>query len=520
MQNNQATITILPHKRTILATRGTTLLEALIHKSIFLRTDCGGKGVCGKCLVEVIGPDNSVEPVLSCSHRIESDLCIRIPETSMLSSHIMSKAQIFFPESFNEKFKHSQGPDTFGIAVDLGTTTIAVYLCNMAKGEVISSLAVKNPQAIYGDDVMSRIGVIDQDPDNLKKLQGLVVKSIEWGAGQLISKEKDPSITISGMAVVGNPTMIHILAGVNPTSIGIAPYQPAFHESRQFDSASLGFESLNCELQILPQVSGFLGGDILAAAIAVDLDNLAPGTLLVDLGTNGELILKGHDRLFATSCATGPAFEGASLACGMQAIPGSINSVSIGPDQKVKELTTIQAEKGPGVPASGICGAGVLQAAAQLCEHGIIKPAGQFTNEEKEYVLVPEDHSAGQSRIYISQKDIRSIQLGKSALISGIEFLCDRAGFDIPKSILIAGAFGSHLSKEVLLRLGILPDMEISKLITMGNAAGSGAVMVLCDPAYVGLAQKMADKIEVVSLETNMAFQERFIENLSFPDPE
>ena len=145
---------------------------------------------------------------------------------------------------------------------------------------------------------MSRIGVIDQDPENLTKLQGLVIKSIEWGTTQLISKLKESSITISGMTVVGNPTMIHILAGIDPKPIGIAPYKPAFTDARRLDARTLGFESLDCQVQILPQVSGFLGGDILAASLAVDLDSLAPGTLLVDLGTNGELIIKGQDRLF------------------------------------------------------------------------------------------------------------------------------------------------------------------------------------------------------------------------------
>ena len=526
MKNNSVVITILPHKRQIRAAKGTTLLEALIHYSIFLRTDCGGKGTCGKCRVEVVLPDQSVKSVRSCKFELETDVSIRIPETSMLSSHIMSKAQIFFPDGYPRKAS-AESADSFGVAVDLGTTTIAVYLCNMAKGTVLSSLAVKNPQALYGDDVMSRIGVIGQDGGNLKKLQAMVVKSIEWGISELASK--DSPVEINRVVVVGNPAMIHILAGVDPQPIGVSPYLPVFHEARAYDAKDLGFISVTCRVNFLPQVSGFIGGDILAAALAVDIKKLSPGSLLVDLGTNGELIFKGKDKLYATSCATGPAFEGASLACGMQAIPGAINRVSIkrvgvdktrnGENTVTVEVSSIQDEGGPDVPAAGICGAGLLNAVARMCDHGIVEPDGRFAGGEKEFVLVGEDPATDRPSVYISQKDIRSVQLGKSALITGIEFLCEKAGFDMPKTILIAGAFGSHQDKKDLVRLGLLPDIGDEKIITMGNAAGSGAVMALCDDSYLDDAKAMAGNVEVVNLAVNMEFQERFIENLNFPEP-
>ncbi len=515
MTDKTPIITILPHKRQIRAIKGGTLLESLIHHSIFLRADCGGKGTCGKCRVDRIAQDKTKESVAACRCQVDEDICIHIPESSMLSSHIMGKADIFFPKEFAKRVSGRAGQDAFGVAVDLGTTTIAVYLSNRRTGEVISSLSVKNPQALYGDDVMSRIGAIGQDPANLKKLQAMVVKSIEWGAAQLLTRAN--ACAPDQMVVVGNPTMIHILAGIDPKSIGMAPYTPAFYEARQLDAKALGFKSFDCRINLLPQVSGFIGGDILAAAIAVDLESLIPGSLLIDLGTNGELILKGRDRLYATSCATGPAFEGASLSCGMQAIPGAINRVTIDRANRVTEVSTIQQD-GATVPASGICGAGVLNAVARMCENGIVQPDGRFANGKKEYILVDEDSGVSQSAVYISQKDIRSVQLGKSALITGIEFLCSAAGFDRPESILIAGAFGSHQNKTDLIRLGLLPDIPPEKIMTKGNAAGSGAVMALCESFYIDQAQKMADRIEVVNLATNLEFQQRFIENLNFPD--
>jgi uncharacterized 2Fe-2S/4Fe-4S cluster protein (DUF4445 family) len=516
MQHSEPLIRILPHGRRIKASSGQNLLEALIHQSVFLRSDCGGKGTCGKCVVERRRDDGTYETIKSCIHAINDDIAIKIPETSMLSSHIMSKAPVSFPIAFADRFLHAAGEDSFGIAVDLGTTTIAVYLCNTTRGEIISSLAVKNPQAIYGDDVMSRIGVIGQNPENLGRLQKLVVKSIEWGMKELLLSCGKESSAISRMVVVGNPTMVHILAGVDPQPIGVSPYQPAFYQAATFRSQHLGFAAYDFPLQTLPQVSGFIGGDLLAAALAVDLARQPEGTLLVDLGTNGELILKGKDRFYATSCATGPAFEGASLSCGMQAIPGAINSVKIGNDRTLVDFSMIQPSGATGKNPAGICGAGVINVVAQFCEKEIISPSGVFTTGEKSYVIVPENSAFGQPPISISQKDIRSVQLGKSALISGIEFLLRKADQDRPRKIIIAGAFGSHLNKDDLISLGIIPKIDLEHIEMAGNAAGSGAVMALCDEEYIYQATRMASEIEIVDLACNSDFQDIFIGNLNF----
>lgn len=518
MQNKELLIRILPHGRKIRAIRGQSVLESLINRSIFLRSDCGGKGTCGKCLVNKRLEDGTSEAIASCRYIVNENISITIPESSMLSSHIMSKALVSFPEAFKARFEQTTGADDYGVAVDLGTTTIAVYLCNSGRGEIISSLAVKNPQAIYGDDVMSRIGVVGQSRENLEKLQELVVRSIEWGIGELLRTLNNEEIVISRMVVVGNPTMIHILAGVDPMPIGVSPYQPVFYDAAVFQAEQLGFTLNDFPIQTMPQVSGFIGGDVLAAALAVDLENQPEGTLLVDLGTNGELMLKGKDKFYATSCATGPAFEGASLSCGMQAIPGAINSIKIDDDGKISEFSMVNPASSVEKKPTGICGTGIINAVAQFCEHQIIRPGGAFTTGQKTYILVPENPSLGQLSIYISQKDIRSVQLGKSALITGIEFLLKKAGRKLPKKILIAGAFGSHLNKEDLIRLGIIPAMDLDQVEVVGNSAGSGAVMALCDEQYTYRATQMTAKIEVVDLACNVEFQNSFVENLSFPD--
>ncbi|MCP4342622.1 MAG: DUF4445 domain-containing protein [Desulfobulbaceae bacterium] len=516
MSHKNHYIQLQPQGRKIKAKRGKTLIESLIHQSIFLRTDCGGKGNCGKCQVNKV-TENKLEPIKACTFTVNENISIEIPETSRLSSHIMSKAPLSFPDAFKDRFKQIQMDGSYGIATDLGTTTIAIYLCNIAKGEVVSSVAIKNPQSLYGDDVMSRISAVSQNEGNLEHLQKLVIKSIEWGIKELWSSFCDDNISISRMVVVGNPAMIHILSGIDPGPIGISPYQPSFYDAKLFSSKQSGFEINDFSIQTLPNVSGFIGGDIIAAALAVEIDDQPDGTLLIDLGTNGELMLKSRDQLYATSCATGPAFEGATLSCGMQAIPGAINSIEIGENQDIIRYSTISLKGGLNTQPVGICGAGVINGVAQFCEKQIINPNGKFTSNIKEYIIVAENSAIKQSSVYITQKDIRSVQLGKSALITGIEFLLKEAGLEKPEKIILAGAFGSHLNKLDMIRLGMIPEIDLSRIETSGNSAGSGAIMALCDNHYIEKAVGIADRIKTIDLACNLDFQEKFIKNLNFP---
>lgn len=517
MENHLRTIQILPHDRQIKTLSGQTLLEALKNQSIFLRSDCGGKGKCGKCLVEKISNEAPPKLIESCMYEVTEDISIRIPETSLLSSNIMSKAIVSLPDAFNAMFKNHNKKSVYGFAVDLGTTTIGIYLCNTTKGEVISSIAVKNPQSIYGDDVMSRIGVIVQNAKNLDKLQEMVVKSIEYGIQELLFGLDSENFTFSEMVVVGNPVMIHILAGIDPKSIGIFPYKPAFYETKIFQAANLGFSKIDVSIRTLPQLSGFIGGDIIAAAVAVDLEKQPEGTLLLDLGTNGELMLKVKNKLYATSCATGPAFEGATLSCGMQAIPGAIKTVEINSNHHIERLSTITSKNRDKTKPIGICGAGVINAIAQFRMKKIIDHGGAFTSGGDKFILAYEDSAINQPSVYISQKDIRCVQLGKAALVTGIEFLLNKAGLEKPEKIIIAGAFGSHLNVPDMLRIGMIPIMDINKIESSGNSAGSGAIMVLCSQRYFEKALHIADKTKNIELASSIDFQESFIKNLAFP---
>lgn len=524
---------LLPHALTLHAESGDNLLETLVDNGIMLRTDCGGKGVCGKCSVE-IRVNQKKKAVESCLCTIEHDLTIHIPETSLMSAHVLSKAPVILPKRFVESRRGQQsGLPKLGVAIDLGTTTIALYLCDMDAGEVLSSISVKNPQALYGDDVMSRIGKIGNNEEMLKKLQLLITSGIEWGVNSLLENyikakaiEKTQITTPNTLVVVGNPAMIHILLGISPWSIGIAPYQPQFYNQQCVTANDIKLPFPDTTIHTLPQISGFLGGDILAAALGSELSAEPAGTLLVDLGTNGELLLKGHDGYFGTSCATGPAFEGASLSCGIQAISGAIDKVTLEDSNCLPDYSVITRNGSTTSLPSGLCGSGILSAVAALRKTGVLHKSGQFnidsgspclknsSSNGNRFVLTEENTESGQSEISINQKDIRAVQLGKGALITGIEFLLKEAGIEKPVKIIVAGAFGSHIEKSDLLALGMIPEIDQENIVMAGNAAGAGAIVSLCDSRYRENAAQLAEKITVVDLALNIDFQKRFVENL------
>ena len=520
------TIRILPSGRVITAEYGKRLLDALANHSIVLRSDCGGKGTCRKCQVMRITPAGEEESILSCSTRLTEDLTIRIPEEALVSSHIITKAPLSFPPWFGYK-KPATADGAYGVAVDLGTTTIAVYLCNRSSKTVLSSISMKNPQSCHGDDVMSRIGAIAEDNDRLAHMQEMVVQAIQWGTGVLLDSHSLTKTDISKVVTVGNPTMIHIFSGVDPQPIGLSPYRPAFFDARTTDSGSVGLDFHSAPLTTLPHVSGFIGGDILGAALATDLENQPDGTLLADIGTNGELLFKAKGKLFAASCATGPAFEGASLSCGMQAVSGAITRVAIENRRSFPALTIIDRKNSAG--PSGICGTGVISGIAELWRNRLITSGGAFIKDghipplqkdaknSLQYALVAPGSTGEMSSVFISQKDVRSVQLGKAALMTGIEFLAGAVGCRQPEKIMIAGAFGSHMDKKDLITIGMLPDMDLNRIEIAGNAAGAGAVMVLCEEAYLEKSIRMAEQITSVELVADTRFQEVFVNHLKFP---
>ena len=550
MENSKQKLRVTFDGQPYLAERGQTTLEALIHNGLLLRSDCGGKGRCGKCQVKIHDPDpESLSPPgegevkilgqkglaagyrLACCATLLNDISLEIPASARLSAGVLEKAPPLLLEKHAvSKDRGDHLKENYGLAVDLGTTTIAVYLCDPAAGRVIASIAMRNPQAIFGDDVMSRISVISSDPNLLQRLQRMAVKTIEWGAQALIDSMNIAPAHIKTMMVVGNSTMIHIFAGQNPASIGVYPYKPQFVEEKQFAADSLGFSfNPSTEVHTLPLITGFIGADTVGAAVAAELEENPVGTMLVDVGTNGEIMFLGKTGLVATSCATGPAFEGASIQHGMQAVPGAINSVKIDREKGTVSYSLIQKKQGNTKKPLGICGTGVISAVAELLRAGIISKDGSFNHATKypnlqldendiaQFILVPPEKTADGRAIVLTQKDVRAIQLAKGAIRTGIELLCIETHIDLPGKILLAGAFGSYINPQDALTIGMLPDLPPKDIEGVGNAAGAGAILTLFEKRFAKKAYELSRSTRVLDLSTHPDFQDTFINALAFP---
>ena len=532
------------------AEAGQTVLEALINNSIIIRSDCGGKGRCGKCRVKITDPQpDRTTPAgeteinvlkenelasgyrLACCVRPLGDIHLKIPAETHLSPDVLKKAPPLLLKKHRiakTPSKHSAGD--YGLAVDLGTTTIAVYLCNLAAARVEASIAARNPQAIFGDDVMSRITAIHKDSDLLKRLQRMAIKTIDWGAQALMRSGRLQPAQIKTMIVVGNSTMIHIFAGQNPASIGVYPYAPGFVEEKRLPAESIGLRfSPKAQIRTLPLITGFIGADTVSAAIAAELEDHPVGTMLVDVGTNGEIMFLGKEGMLAASCATGPAFEGATIQHGMQAVPGAIDAIKINRNKRKLSYSVIQNATEKRRRPAGICGTGVISAVAELLRAEIISKGGAFNSTAKypnlqraengalQFILVPPEKTANGRAIALTQKDVRAVQLAKGALRTGIELLCKETHMELPRKILLAGAFGNYINPQDALTIGMFPGLAPEDIEGVGNAAGAGAILTLFDERFTEKAIKISRTTRVLDLSTHPDFQETFINSLSFP---
>ncbi|MBW2611715.1 MAG: DUF4445 domain-containing protein [Deltaproteobacteria bacterium] len=545
MNSNTYNIYIRSEDKTISAQSGQTLLEALVESGVLLRADCGGRGRCGKCKIQIINPGDTgtddklpESGVLSqaeidagyrlgCRVDITGDMTVDIPESSLLTPEVAQKGPTTLPDIIPVSRTSS---DPYGIAVDLGTTTIALYLCDLNLGKITASISLRNPQVILGDDVMSRITAVSQNPCTLRRLQKMAVNAMECGIDSLCRSSHINPETIGTMVIVGNSTMIHMFLGEDPTSIGVFPYEPLFKEEKTVRADKLGLRfNPSAEIRTLPLISGFLGADIVSAALAVDLEHKAKGTLLVDVGTNGEIIFLGKNGFSATSCATGPAFEGASIRHGMHAISGAIDAVQVDPETGKAACSVIQKNPKQPKKISGLCGSGVVSTVAELFRAGLILNDGRFNtenapdmfqyeNELPEYILAQAGDTLSGKAVTFAQQDIRAIQLAKGALYAGIQMLCREKGYERPDRLLIAGAFGSYIKKEDALTIGMFPAMASDDIEIVGNAAGAGAVLSLFDDHYRKKAQELVRETEVLELALHPDFQDIFIESLAFPD--
>ncbi len=422
-------------------------------------------------------------------------------------------------------------PGSLGVAVDIGTTTLGAYLADLREGTVLAAAAAVNPQRPYGEDVISRIAFAGQQADGVATLQRLVMEAVNYLIGRLLAEAGRAPGDVDEVVVAGNTTMERLFAGFHPHSLGVSPYLPIIRPPLEFQAAELGLVDLSpgTNVYLFPVVSGFVGGDALAAALAADLQHTAETVLLIDIGTNGEVVLAHQGALWCTSCATGPALEGAHIACGMRAVAGAIHQVAIDPRSPQVEWRMLG--EGSHLRPMGLCGSGVLDAVAAMRRIGLIRPTGRLVEGRpgvtvdaggvgREFVLVPEAVSGTGAPIVVTLRDIRQIQLAKAALAVGIEMLMERAGVARVDRTLLTGAFGARFNWRSAAALGMLPPAAVAAAVEpRENLAGVGAVMALVSAARRNELVAMAERARFVELAGEPDFGVRFAAATAFPDP-
>lgn len=419
----------------------------------------------------------------------------------------------------------------YGIAFDLGTTTIAGYLLNLETGEEIGCYSALNPQRSFGADVISRAAYTMENHNGLMDLTTLIRREINkmveyFGAQFGVGDEE-----IYHCTVVGNPTMLHILAGLPIEGMAISPFTPVISRRLDLKPSDLGIKMNSRGLiTILPLISAYVGADAVAAILASGLGEGAEPALLLDIGTNGELALGHEGRILACATAAGPAFEGAQLRHGSGAVAGAIDRVRLATDGL--RFTTIG-----GKPAQGICGSGVVELTAELLRTGIIDPTGKIgikTSDKKPVpaalcrriqevdgqpaFLIASTAEGARTDLFFTQQDVRQVQMAKAAIAAGIEILLEEAGFDLNEvgTIYLAGGFGNYIDYHAAQHIGLLPQGFKGKILSLGNSAGVGAKMALLSRDCLAKADELAKRTEYIELSTNSRFQTAFLENISF----
>jgi uncharacterized 2Fe-2S/4Fe-4S cluster protein (DUF4445 family) len=510
----------------------TTFLEAIRMVGLHLPSDCGGAGTCGKCSLipqptpeptpadeRSISSDELAHGVrLACQHRVMSDTRVVITKQRgkvQILTEGVSRQEEWIPDS--------GGESRYGVAIDLGTTTIVAYLLALDSGVQISQVASLNPQVAFGEDVISRIVHATREENGQSELSNRVTTEIDSMIYSLIEGSGIEIETLTRMAIVGNTAMHHLLLRANVKSLGVTPYEPSIRDAVVTTGSELGLLSVpNAEVFLPPNIAGFVGGDTVGFILSQRLDLSDQIVVGIDVGTNGEIVLSNRGELSCCSAAAGPAFEGATIRYGMRGQEGAIEHVLIEDPEKPPEITIIGD-----VAPQGICGSGIVDAVAEMRRSGIINDTGGMQSTSPRvyrdddfglsYLLVEE--SAVSRKISFTQKDVRQVQLAKAAIHAGITILLQEAGItasDI-ESVMLAGAFGSYIQPESALRIGLLPPVKREKIIQVGNAAGEGAKALLLSSEARKVANDFVSKIKYIELASHNDFQSIFIKSTNFP---
>lgn len=451
------------------------LLTALLPG---LSAPCGGKGRCGKCRVKARG---ALSPLTEAEKAALSEQEIRGGIRLACQAHALGEVEVEFERDSGEVLLRAReknmavdpGRSGMGCAIDVGTTTLAVYQVDLATGKILGTKSAMNPQRRFGADVISRIQSAMHGED--------LTTPIRNALGEMAGNA-------CAWTVVGNPAMMQLLCGLPVDGLGRAPFTPAYRAAIEQNSAYVG-----------PLISGFVGADAVSAALFAGLDRGNTTRLLLDVGTNGEMLLAHKGRIGACAAAAGPAFEGAHITCGMGGALGAIRRAKRLPDGNWQIATV-----GDGAPR-GLCGSGLIDAMAELVSAEIIDETGRL---EADAYLTPD--------VYLTQQDVREVQLAKGAIAAGIELLMQEMGVAEIDECYLAGGFGSAIDPQSALAIGLLPEQLRGKIVPIGNAAGMGAVEMLLSQSARDRAQAIAAHAHYIELSELAGFQDAFVEHMLF----
>jgi uncharacterized 2Fe-2S/4Fe-4S cluster protein (DUF4445 family) len=425
----------------------------------------------------------------------------------------------------------------YGLAIDIGSTTIAAHLYNLTTGENVATGGVMNPQIRFGEDLMSRVSYVLMHPETADELTDVVRKGINELIEDVSREAGIEPEEILDVTVAGNPIMHHLFLGISPAELGGAPFALATDSALDLRARDMELRvNAGATVYVLPCIAGHVGADAAAMVLAEEPHLLEEVSLVVDVGTNAEVVLGNRDRLLACSSPTGPAFEGAQISCGQRAAAGAIERVRIDRDSLDVRFSIIGSEAWSDEPGfaesvqafgvTGICGSGIIEAVAEMYLAGIIREDGVIDGRlaDRSPRVVPEGRTwsfvlhEGQQRIVVTQNDVRQIQLAKAALYAGVKLLLDRAGIEQVDRIRLAGAFGSHVDPTYAMVLGLIPDCDLEAVESAGNAAGTGAAIALLNTSTRAEIEAIVRDIEKIETAVEPRFQEYFVDAMAIPN--
>lgn len=509
---------------------GENLLSVLRKENLPIAASCGGAGTCGKCKIKLIFPKEMLITQqektklkrdhidagyrLACMIDVIDDIVIELPIQS-------SKPQLA-PISQIDRYK-TDDEDGYAFAFDIGTTTIAGFLLDLQTGKTIDCESSLNQQCAYGADVLSRCNYTFENENGLSLLHEIIMQQIDYLCKKMLLRNQKQQNEIIRIVLVGNPTMMQICANIDLHSIAVAPYQPAFFDSFEIQASDIGLDfASSTKACFFSQISGFLGADIVSACLANNIGFRKENCLIIDIGTNGEMVLGNHERLYACSTAAGPAFEGGKITCGVGGISGAIDQFN--PEQ-IPCYSTIYDK-----PALGICGSGLIDLVSWMIHKGIIDETGKMDVENSfdekmdacfdelgNYVIARKSEGA-QRDVFLSQQDVRELQLAKAAIAAGVACLIEQAdiSYDEIDYVFLAGGFGSYIDYQHACNIGLVPQELIEKMQSAGNAAGVGACMLACSETIRKRSEILSKKIQYVELAQSKSFNEHYIEAMGF----